>query len=206
MIIELYGLPGSGKTTFAKRLAENNGFEIIKVRNKFSLFFYNFLYLIKHPVKFAATLFYIFGNFGDKRLVYYKLMNCFFQYNARYQKALRRPRAVLDQGYFQNILSVFEKPLTDAQLQRYLKYFLLPDVLFIFDLPFEEAKKRMEERGYIPRQKMGEEYLRRLEPIVAANHTAFKKIAHNLAFKKVIINAEKSVEDVYKEAGEIIGV
>ena len=70
MIIEIYGLPGAGKTTLAKKMASEFNIPLIKIRGKTELFFYNLLYFFLHPAAFLKGFWYIFINSKNWRLFY----------------------------------------------------------------------------------------------------------------------------------------
>ena len=123
MILEFYGLPGSGKSTVARYLKKTRGFKVIKIENKRELFFYNLIFLFKYPVKFFALLYYLLLNGENSKLFYYKFMNTFLQHNAKYIKAKsfkRDEKLIIDQGHFQNIISVFKKNVSSAYIENYL--------------------------------------------------------------------------------------
>ncbi len=185
MMIEFYGLPGSGKTTAARKKAEAEDFQIIKIRSNKELFFYNLAFLFKNPAFFLKTFFKILRNSKTPRIFYYKLMNSFFHYNAKYMKAGRYKRAILDQSFFQNILSIFDRVLSEDELRAIVKSFPKPDGLIVFDLPEEERQRRVKERGYLGRETLGED-ASRWEAIMRGNHELFLKILEgekNLNFK-----------------------
>jgi glycosyltransferase involved in cell wall biosynthesis len=170
MIIELYGLPGSGKTTFAENLAKEGGFEIIKIRSGFELVFRNFLFFLRHPVRFCALFFYTARYAGGFRLFYCKFTNLFLHVNAKYQKAASRKKAVIDQGYFQNMLSLFENIANENVLKKYREFSLLPDRLVVFDFSEDILKERLKKRGYGSRENFSPEYRMKFEAAYRANH------------------------------------
>lgn len=199
MIIELFGLPGVGKTTLSRVLAERNNFEVIKIKSRGELIFLNFVYLIKHPIKFFATLFYIIKNSDSWPLFYYKFTNCFLHHNAKYQKALKFEKTILDQGYFQNVLSIFEKPIDEKELIKYSKYLLKPTKLIILDLPFDELEKRAQERGYFSRDEYDEIYKLSWKNMLKKNYDLFKNSAGILNLNYLLINAVGDTEQIYQD-------
>lgn len=78
MIIELFGLPGAGKTTVANRLI-NEGFFVIKKPRLFLRIIYSMLYFFINP-KFALSLFYhlILNVYRSKYVSKLKLFNFWF--------------------------------------------------------------------------------------------------------------------------------
>lgn len=200
MIIELYGLPCSGKTTLAKEIVKKTDFKIVKIRNKKELFYFNLLFLIKHPIKFFKLLFFVISNSISKpKLFYYKLMNCFFDYNAKCQKALRYKNAILDQGYFQNIVSLFEKPITFTTLRKYKSSLpFVSDQLIIVDTFSDKIEKRIKRRG-ISRDKFGKKYVKKWLKIIKVNHHFFKNNIDNLNINSLVISTGQDKENLIRE-------
>ncbi len=202
MIIELFGLPGSGKTTLSRGLAQDGRFELIKIRNKKDLLFYNFLFLIKHPIKFFVTLFYVISNSSLKDF-YYKFTNCFLHQNAKYQKALKAKNAVLDQGYFQNFLSIFERPISAASAIKYFKYLLFPDKLIILDLSVDALQSRLTSRGWAPRQNLGRDYFENWMKAVKDNYDLVLRLIPEFGIDYLIVDATRPADEVYNEINKI---
>src|SRR3989344_4218701 len=99
MIIEFVGLPGSGKSTFAKRLAEHGSWKLVSVSGRAELVFYNVLFLFWHPISFVQGISWFWRYRGLRELWYTKFANLFLVHNAKYMKARRYPRAIIDQGH-----------------------------------------------------------------------------------------------------------
>jgi thymidylate kinase len=191
MIIELYGLPGSGKTTLARKLAENGDFEIIKIKSRLELLFYNFLFFIKHPVKFIVLFYYLLVNFGGGwRMFYYKFMNTFLHHNAKHQKALKYKNAIIDQGYFQNIISVFERKITGEIIKKYIKFFIYPDKLIVFDIRPEKRREKIKKRGYAARDSFGREYGEQWSEIIEYNDQELKRSLNKISVNYLMFNKE----------------
>jgi len=170
MIIELFGLTGAGKSTLARAMAVAGWGEVVKVLTKAELIYYNLLFFLTHPIKFVVLFFYIVGNSQQPGLFYLKFMNTFLLHNAKYQQAKKMKYAIVDQGFLQNILSVFERELTRQQLKNYLRYLCYPDVLLILEATEEIIASRLAERGYATRANMPAEYLANWQQVVKKNY------------------------------------
>ncbi|HAM88677.1 MAG: hypothetical protein US83_C0003G0083 [Candidatus Falkowbacteria bacterium GW2011_GWC2_38_22] len=188
MFIEIYGLPGSGKTTLAKRLVAEKNYMIIKIRTKYELFWYNFLFLIKHPYRFFLLFFYIIKYSDNWKIFYYKLMNAFLHYNAKYQKALKYENAIVDQGYFLNAFALFDNPVSEIEIKKYFELVLRPDLLVILDIPFDLSLERTKARGYFAREDFGEEYKKKWQKAVNENNSLFLEIIKQIRVDYKIIN------------------
>ena len=199
MIIEFYGLPGAGKTTITQKLAAKSDFKIIKIRSKKELVLYNLLFFIKHPVKFFATIGYLIANSTGWPIFYYKFTNTFLHHNAKYQKALLEKYAILDQGYFQNVLSVFEEPISASFLVKYAGFLLKPDKLIILNLPSDDVSRRIEGRGYAARERFDREYFGKWLEVVKMNNKIFLENLDKLGMDYNIIDARRSADDICRE-------
>ncbi|MGD0976853.1 MAG: glycosyltransferase [Minisyncoccia bacterium] len=197
MIIELFGLPASGKTTLAELIQEKTGFKIIKISNKTELFFYNIIYFIEHPVNFIASFVYTVINSNDLKIFRYKLINAVLYQNAKYQKALSTENAILDQGFCQNFLSIFETVLDPASFLRFSKFIELPDKLIIIDLDLDETQDRSTQRGYWARGRFGENYLKKWKYFLKLNFELFKTKSRSFGIPVKILNGNDGVDENY---------
>ncbi|MBI5913470.1 hypothetical protein HY839_03475 [Candidatus Azambacteria bacterium] len=204
MIIELYGLPGTGKTTVAKKIEERTDFKIVAIKNKGELVWLNIIFFLKHPLRSFLMLRYILANSRGWRTFYYKFMNCFLLNNAKYQKAAYFKNALIDQGYFQNIISVFEAPLNAKALKRYTKLFLPSDMLLIFSAPSFVREQRTDQRGRFSREQFGDEYVTAWKGMIEKNDALLKEYVSELPARSRIVDAGRDSDEVFREVIEII--
>jgi len=154
MIVELAGLPGVGKSTIAKALTKN-GWEVIQADSRSELLWYNLLFVLNHPIRFFLLLGYIFSHANSFSEWYLLFMNSFLHVNAKYIKAKKHEKAIIDQGYTQNIVSFFTKPADTRAINQYLNTVLKPDLVIFLTAPQEIRKKRLRQRGYGIRDRSG---------------------------------------------------
>lgn len=197
MIIEFYGLPGAGKTTMAKKISTQLGIPIIKIERKIELLFYNILYFLIHPISFLQGLQYIFRYSKNWQLFYYKFLNSFLHNNAKYQKARRHRHAILDQGHFQNIISVLEEVVNEDDLIKYIHIFPKPDLLVVFQISEEIRRSQLLERGFSAREQFGNEYLEQWREITEENNALLNKILFRLPLNFVVIQSDKDIEKIF---------
>lgn len=198
MIIEIYGLPGAGKTTLAKKISAEFNIPLVKIRRKTDLIFYNLFYFLLHPVAFLKAFWYVFINSPNWRLFYYKFLNSFLHTNAKYQKALRCNKALVDQGHFQNVISVFEEAVDERGLLRYARILPRPDLLVIFDVPDEVREKHLSERGFSVREQFNEEYFNRWKKVVKENNNLFLRLLNELSVNFLIIRNNEDVKKIHE--------
>ena len=153
MIIELFGLPGSGKTALAEAMGAH-GATLVPLPSRAWLICDAGLFWFAHPL-LAAKLFAHIMREASRGMRYELFVNGYAGYAARYRRARSLSRAgavvVLDQGFFQLAISL--QGLPPAILELFPK----PDVLVavIADAAVREA--RMAARGWAPRAEFGPE-------------------------------------------------
>ena len=194
MIIEFYGLPGAGKTTLAKALEKEN-FTIVKIRTKWELAWYNFLFLAKHPIRFFRLFWQVLKNASSFKIFYTNFFNSFLHNNAKYQKALKFKRAIIDQGHFQNVISVFDNKLDLEKLKKCQKSFSRPDKLIVFEIDASLARKRMDSRGFVPRSEFDNKYQARWQEAMIFNDRLFRENLDLFKVQYVRVDGHESVED-----------
>lgn len=153
MIIELCGLPASGKTTFAKTLCQKSSYTHARVSGVVELVWRSFLYGVLHPIVAASVFVSILQNGGGTGF-YAKFMNSFLHRLARRHKAERMNAAIIDEGFFQNIVSVFEQERNREYIEQYIKKMPYPDMLIIFDMPDSVRIQRTQSKKTGDRERM----------------------------------------------------
>ena len=152
MIVELVGLPGSGKSTFARALEKEGKWIRARISNRGELVYFGALFLIRHPISACAQLVWLVRYRGQQSLWYTKFVNLFLVHNAKFMKASLAPWAIIDQGHLQNVMSLFDTPVEKEVILRYLTAFPRPDVSVFFDIDDVERARRQGERGYLARE------------------------------------------------------
>lgn len=191
MIVELYGLPAVGKTTYARLCTSATHVKLSSRSEKFRWFC---AFLIHHPFKALMQAYTLACNSPSIKLFAMKCINIFFVRNALMMKAqsMEASCILLDEGPLQSILSIFEVPLTKEQAKRYLQALILPDALIILDVSTEERKKRLNRRRQGIRDSLGEEYKASWDRIFIHNHNVIQGLLNDIPLKYVIVNNSQS--------------
>ena len=153
MIIELLGLPGSGKTALAEAM-KTKGAVLVPLSSRAQFLFDSSVFWLSYPI-LALKLFWFITTRAPREVRYELFVNGFLGYAARYRRAraLSRSGAIvaLDQGFFQLVISLGGLP--PALLKRFPK----PDLLTAVAADVSEREKRMTSRGWAPREGLGRE-------------------------------------------------
>lgn len=148
MTIELFGLPGAGKSTLARALESTGRAQRIRIESRGELLWRSAAYAFDHPFDALMQLSYLIRYAGSPQLYYTKFMNLFLQHAAKYQKARSAQGAVvIDQGHLQNLLSLFERPVSREELVQYLAFLPMPNQVWVCEASDDERARRLRARG-----------------------------------------------------------
>jgi glycosyltransferase involved in cell wall biosynthesis len=197
MVIELVGLPGAGKSTFARKLAEDKRFVIVAPTGKMPLLWWNLRFFLRFPMRSVVLAYFLLRYLGPRSYAYEKITNLFFVHNAKYMKARTVDRAIIDQGHHQAVVSLFESIQDIEIIRRFLRYIPKPDLLIVFDIPHNIREERMGRRGYRVRAGLPSDVRERWERAFLANYSAFLDLCvsaeHPLKFVRSDADAEKLI-------------
>ena len=126
-IVELFGLPGSGKTTLSKILIGGSSKEIVQVevKNKISRIFYFALFFLLNPRFVYFSFLYIrrCNRVVRSYVLHLFTLSCSKLMKARISSIFSDKVFLIDEGLFQRYLSILEKEETDQNIKRYIKFF-----------------------------------------------------------------------------------
>lgn len=196
MTIELFGLPASGKTTAARALHEA-GWPLPALSGRGEMLLRALSTHARHPWRAAAILFYILRYGGRPRAQYLIFMNLYVRAFALVHTASRMPRAVLDQGPLQLMLSL-ERSLSAQEARRLAALLPKPDRLFVCEVSEDERQRRLRDRGALPRAEFGAAYA---EAFAASRAAAYAVAREALAGLGINV---MPVTDVTKQARTLL--
>jgi len=203
MIVEFCGMPGGGKSTIAKRLASEEGFEIIMIE-KGELGWLSLQVFLAHPLWYVRLLGHIFMHAKDLSTLRYKIANLLLQAGAKYEKAKGYPKAILDQGYFQSLISIAENPISRRTMESLVRALPRPDTLVFFDVGADSSNERIEGRDYIVRRKEGDEAFKRRLAVMRQNAETLKTCLSGSMARQGIISADGPLEPLYSKVRDFI--
>jgi dephospho-CoA kinase len=188
MIVELIGLSGAGKTSFARAFSEEQHIPIIEVTGRARKVGLILWFIATRPrVFFSILLVLVVENKKSARLRSHKIRNLFFSTVAREQKARMSSRdCIIDEGLLQFFLSLYERPVNEQDVSRYLARIVDDRKVIILEAEYDVRIKRMKTRGRFPRSFMGEAYQRRWLSLVDKNYDLFKTFVKKQFSCKVV--------------------
>lgn len=177
-IIELVGLPGSGKTTWAQ--SQSFPFFPNGKYTRTERFAALLLFKITHPIVFLRLCNLTLKQTPHVRRLKHKLfflLGTALASERRAQK-LNESRVIIDEGILQYLLGIFESPITkqDTQIMTHIINYLPRRTIRWFEADKEERTKRMQERERTPLAGFGEKYQTQWLSTVETNAPLFKNL------------------------------
>lgn len=171
MIIELFGLPGSGKTTFGNNLDKGN---FIFIKSKKYSFIFKVICIFKYLIFFFWLKEIILETLKFKKwkLVRFKVSLvistlCTFS-EANSIKNNTEKNILLDEGFLQRLLSVYEEKKDIEFFQKIVKKVLLTDCVFIINFNFNIFLRYEDTRNN--RKILGEDYFNNWKNVLDYNY------------------------------------
>jgi thymidylate kinase len=145
-IIEVCGLPGSGKTTLARKLGAE-GIERVMVVTKIQILRNYFLGFMFHPLLYVRGL--CFAVAHTKTLA--EFWNFYMYRFARYSKAVRSCSSIclLDEGPLQSVFSYAAVGVSTAKLQELVSLLPASDMTILLSIDEVVRQRQLEERKQV---------------------------------------------------------
>lgn len=187
MIIEFFGLPGSGKSHIAEKefgYIEKPYSTILDRIRKYSLVA---LYETMHPIRSAAFFIAIVRETRDNApLLMHKLKFLYLNAEAREQAGQFKKEGVIDEGLVNYLLSLYERKISEKDVNSIVKRIPKKRMVYIINASKSVREKRMLERKRNPRSIFGESYLAERESVLEHNYEVIKGvIKKNFTYKEI---------------------
>lgn len=197
MYIEFFGLPGSGKSTLARQLRERS---LAYVSARDASVAHVFFFIFRHPLiagywlKQAVIESFLIRRPGLVRFKFSLLLHTFAQ--VRYAQG-SKDKIILDEGFLQRALSIFETKKTHIEFMRMLHFIINADVYIevIGEEPFFARYRRSDSN----RGKFGQAYLTNWEEVVRHNYQVLLQALKDRGVQYRMYNrARGTVEEIDK--------
>lgn len=168
MIIELAGLPATGKSTFAESVARHASLPVIRLRSRFARGIFGLLFFILHPrTSYELCVLLKKGARGNRALERSLFLNACLGAGAKYMYARLRG-GVIDQGLVQALISAL--PDDESELASLVRHLPTPDLLIFCSSNQSVREKRLAERGRRTREEISEDEAARWEQNATATY------------------------------------
>ena len=196
MIIELFGLPGSGKTYLAQNCFSDRQHAVVKCLGKFQQFFFALMFGLRKPLFFCyLKILLLKENWCKPSLLWHKYMMLLLPALAKEGKALfsKNSTAVIDQGLLQLALSIYERKIEEPDIKRILSFCARENrKITIVEANKSVREKRMGDRGRRARGFLGEKYLAQWTPVLEYNYEVVKNAIIGSGMKYVLIENNRN--------------
>lgn len=170
MIVELYGLAGSGKTYSTPRIAAQYGLPVADVSRRRERYACFLGFCRSHPALAGSLLLETVRRTLSRPSLLFHKLKMLVSNLAKVQKAVRLGGGVVDAGLFQFLLVIYEEAVSEAELAKFKDRLALQDYrILVFDVDDDVRTHRMTSRGPLPRGQFGEAYQRRWYDIYVSN-------------------------------------
>lgn len=170
MIIELYGLAGSGKTYSTPHIAAQYGLPVADVSHRAERYACFLRFCLSHPALAGSLLLETVRRTSSRPPLLLHKLKLLVSNLAKVQKAIGLGGGIVDAGLFQFLLVIYEEAVSEAELARFKDRLALQDYrILVFDVDDDVRTERMASRGPPPRGQFGEAYQRRWYDIYVAN-------------------------------------
>lgn len=177
-VTEFFGLPGAGKTWLAEKLSQEKGIPVISLSGRVEKYWRVVRFALERP---AAFFFFLRKarkeSRGNRALRSHKIRYIFFNAVAREHKAsCARGPVLLDEGFAQFLLSLFEHEASREEVVECLRYFFPQHCIMIVEAPENIRTERFHSRGRMPRAFLDEAYRKQWMPILERNYVLIKSL------------------------------
>ena len=189
MMVEFFGLPGSGKSYIAEKefgyVAKPFKSFVSRIKKYYLLAFYEAL----HPIRSAVFIIAIIKETKhNRKLLLHKIKFLYFNAEAREMAASLKKNGIIEEGLVNYLLSLYERKILADDVRPLLKRIPKNRTIYIINADKKTRQKRMKDRNRTPRNSFGEDYLKKRQLILEHNFEVIKKLIKETFTYKEIYN------------------
>ena len=196
MVIELYGLPASGKTTIVRRLAQEKEGRAVEIQSVREALFLFGTFFLRHP-RAAVFLLRFYGKqrraAGSIRHFY----NTVVYRCAKWEKARREEKGesifLLDEGLLQNLLSLPLRILEEREAARFIKN--IPTGNCVITLALPERVRRTRHAARTAQRGKGN-FSSPPEEVMKKNFSLSLSVLRNLPHVVVVSSEQEALQKI----------
>jgi len=208
MIIEFFGLSGTGKTVIGRELSRMLKIEYINVDSFFEKIKYALFYFFTSPLKTTRLFFKTINESGLSFNLMRQKLFILFCMAIRNQKALGKGGngvVILDEGMAEYGLTLFEKEINEEEVRKYLQKNTAFDILVILRTDSNERIRRMEQKTKIPRSHLGID-IGKWQLIQENNEKVFRRVFERYFDDRNFIEVDTTGKTINNSLNEICSV
>lgn len=200
MMIEFFGPPGAGKTTVAQALSREINATVVVLGGRRERWLGGWYFCLKRPRLAAALLFLVIKETRKSWPLFRRTLHQLFKAWAitiKAEQLLTSARLIIiDEGLAQFFFSLYNRPVLAGELKNYFQRFVFSDFLVLLTAPLDLCRRRMVERGRIPRFHTGLNYQSWLRIIDQNNRL--------LLTESPLLDKELLVESTIDDSSQVI--
>ena len=177
MILELVGLPGSGKTFLAPILAKKHDMPVVSTNWFGERYLLALLFFLTHFELSCQMLRRVRIDTAPYPYLKRRKLRRFISIVAREQKARLLGKGLIDEGLFQYLITIYENEAPAGEIEYFLGL-LDRGIYRVYLLEVDDMTRarRMAQRGKTPRAHMGPEYQQHWQQISRKNFVRLKSL------------------------------
>lgn len=173
MIIELIGLPGSGKTTIAEKTKKELGIEVSDFKSGITKFLGAMKFIYLHPAT-SAHLFFWTVKLNSGRLSLLKHKVFFLLFSAMAREGSSSSRSLIDEGLIQFLCAISDRKLSNDEVLKIVRGLKIRErEVWLVTCSEKERIDRINRRERLPRSYFGKEYTDNFYKSLAFNYPMF---------------------------------
>jgi GTPase SAR1 family protein len=175
MIVECFGVPGSGKSTLTSKLVEREEFSTVP---PYVSRWYSLLFMLRHPIFTTRWILALLSECKKTKtwtLLRFKVavfLNTVGRIEYGHTHFSKEKIVILDEGIMQRMLSLLEERKTEKEFEAWMAYIPRPHTVIFCENMSENISKR---KVGTKRKQFGDEYAKEYSLVLEFNYWGLKE-------------------------------